>query len=85
MVNLADLEEAIALEQKGGRWEARHVAAALGISRATVYRTPWLLAIRRKSGAQRGAAVRWEPREVRVREALRQGHDPQTALRAVGG
>jgi hypothetical protein len=38
------LEEAKAIEAAGGDWAVRHVCAVLGCHRATLYRTPWLMA-----------------------------------------
>lgn len=68
--------EASALEAAGADWQAKHVAAILGLSESTVYDTPWLRRIKRRAG-NRGA--RWMPKEVRTAQAIASGHESRRA------
>jgi hypothetical protein len=57
------LEDAHRREHAGGSWRVQHVMAVLDMSRATVYRTPWLRRIKKRRGAR---GVSWIPKDVRA-------------------
>lgn len=57
------LADAIAREAIGGRWRVQHLMAVLDLSRASVYRTPWLMRLKKRRGAR---GVQWIPAEVRA-------------------
>jgi predicted DNA-binding transcriptional regulator AlpA len=63
---LAIAEEAAALEAAGADWNTHHVIAVLGMSRATIYNTPWLMRVARRIGKR---SLRWSPRQVRAAQA----------------
>lgn len=54
---------ATALERAGGSWRLSHVMAITDLSKATVYRTPWLMRIRKRRGSR---GVSWKPADVRA-------------------
>lgn len=56
------LEDAIARERVGGSWRVQHVMAVVDVSKASVYRTPWLMRIRKRRGTR---GVSWVPKDVR--------------------
>lgn len=68
---IAIAAEATALEAAGADWNAKHLAAVLGCAVSTIYDTPWLRRIKRRTGV-RGA--RWVPREVRNAQAIASSH-----------
>jgi hypothetical protein len=66
---LAILEEALALEAKGGDWAVRHILAVLDCHRSTLYRNRWLMsrAIRQPGG------IAFHPSDVRLMQANNTG------------
>lgn len=63
------LVEAESLDRVGGQWGVAHVRVALGgVSRSTLYATPWIMALAKTVPGLRGP--RWWPAEVRRALAL---------------
>lgn len=61
------LEEATALEQAGGQWKSRHVAAVVGLAQKTVLDTAWLRRIALPAG---DGSYSWDPKTVRAQQLL---------------